>query len=86
MTTVYCNKCGGYIYTDDYCTAININSCICTDEPIVTQPQKQPFRCPVCGGNGLVPDGFYNITTGQWTAPTYVLSINCRSCNGTGIV
>lgn len=46
---------------------------------------KTPFRCPVCNGNGLVPNGFYISVTG-------VLSTNstnpetCRSCNGTGIV
>ena len=21
--------------------------------------QKLPYRCPICGGNGIVPDGFF---------------------------
>ena len=78
-----CERCGGMVLAFGDWTTLPI--CVCPPEPITT-PQKQPFRCPVCGGNGLVPDGFYDTTTGQWTAPTYVLSIKCRSCNGTGIV
>lgn len=85
MTTFYCEKCGGYIGGDiPEQLKTPLKSCVCSFESATLQ--KQPFRCPVCGGNGLVPDGFYDTTTGQWTAPTYVLSVNCRSCNGTGIV
>jgi len=44
-----------------------------------------PHRCPICNGNGLVPNGFYNQTSGMWcttdTAPEC-----CKSCNGKGIV
>lgn len=44
-----------------------------------------PHRCPVCSGNGIVPDGFYTQTTGQWnTASTETEP--CRSCDGKGIV
>jgi hypothetical protein len=46
---------------------------------------RQPHRCPVCGGNGIVPNSFYNTVSGMGytisTAPE-----QCRSCNGTGIV
>lgn len=77
-----CDKCGGYIYTDDYCTSMNINHCICTNEPIVTQPQKQPFRCPVCNGGGTVPAGIYN----RFCSTSYNTEETCRTCNGTGIV
>jgi len=45
----------------------------------------QPFKCPVCGGNGLVPAGFYNTVTGYSTT-TSTAPLTCRSCNGTGIV
>ncbi len=47
-------------------------------------------RCPVCGGNGQVPNGFYGTTNVQggvllWvsggTAPE-----TCRTCNGMGMV
>jgi len=41
--------------------------------------------CPVCGGNGLVPNGFYNQTSGQWTSCS-TLPGTCRTCNGTGVI
>ena len=43
-----------------------------------------PYRCPICGGNGIVLGGFYNQTSGAWvsTNPTE----ECRSCGGTGIL
>jgi len=44
-----------------------------------------PFRCPVCGGNGIVAGGFYGQTSGQWLAAE-VYSEQCRSCSGTGVV
>lgn len=42
-------------------------------------------RCPVCGGNGLVDNGFYNQTSGQWVTSDSTPE-TCRSCNGTGYV
>lgn len=44
-----------------------------------------PHRCPVCNGNGLVPNVFYMQTSGYW-ATTSITPETCRSCNGTGIV
>lgn len=44
-----------------------------------------PFRCPVCGGNGIVAGGFYGQTSGQWLSAE-VYSEECRSCKGTGVV
>ncbi len=44
-----------------------------------------PYRCPVCGGNGLVDNGFYMQTTGQRMTANAVPEM-CRSCQGTGIV
>ena len=46
---------------------------------------KQPHRCPVCGGNGLVPNGYYDQTSGQWST-TATTPKTCRSCEGTGVV
>ena len=45
---------------------------------------KVAQQCPVCGGCGLVPCGFYE----QYgVATTTVFSRQpCRSCSGTGIV
>lgn len=45
----------------------------------------QPYRCPVCNGNGKVPNGFYNQTSVYWSSTSTAPEI-CRSCNGSGIV
>lgn len=42
-----------------------------------------PYKCPVCGGTGIVPNGFYSQTSGQWSSAS---PETCRSCGGTGIV
>jgi len=44
-----------------------------------------PYCCPVCRGNGLVPNGFYRQTSGDWATDSIVPE-TCRSCKGTGIV
>ena len=44
-----------------------------------------PHRCPVCNGNGLVPNGFYMQTSGYWSTSS-ITPETCRSCSGTGIV
>ena len=44
-----------------------------------------PHRCPVCNGNGSVPNGFYAQTSGHWST-TSTAPETCRSCGGTGIV
>ena len=46
--------------------------------------------CPVCGGNGLVPQGFYSTTrkedgTLYWTSGGINLE-TCRGCEGKGWV
>jgi rubrerythrin len=46
---------------------------------------KIPYRCPVCWGNGIVPNGFYLSTSGQ-NLVSDAAPEKCRSCNGTGIV
>jgi len=47
---------------------------------------KKPYRCPVCGGKGVVENGFY--TTAQENGWTTTSSIpeTCKSCGGTGII
>lgn len=43
-----------------------------------------PYRCPVCNGTGLVPNGFYTRTISYWPT-TDVTPETCRTCKGTGI-
>ena len=52
---------------------------------VVVGGMLTPFRCPVCGGNGIVAGGFYGQTSGQWLSAG-VYSEECRSCKGTGVV
>ncbi|MDD3492310.1 MAG: hypothetical protein PHZ19_02275 [Candidatus Thermoplasmatota archaeon] len=40
-------------------------------------------KCPVCEGKGIVDKKFYPDIAGDPEAPDYV---DCRSCNGAGIV
>jgi DnaJ-class molecular chaperone len=54
--------------------------------PFYPQPvEKKPYTCPVCGGNGQVPHGFYTQTSGQWSS-TSSTPEQCRTCKGTGVV
>lgn len=46
---------------------------------------KKPHICPVCAGNGLVPNGFYRQTLGSWSTSDATPE-TCRSCNGAGYV
>lgn len=54
--------------------------------PIETVPtvSRKPYRCPICGGSGIVDSGFYNRTTQEWTSCGGTET--CRACAGTGIV
>ena len=45
----------------------------------------KPHICPVCRGNGLVPNGFYSQTQGTWLT-TDATPEMCRTCRATGIV
>lgn len=46
---------------------------------------RKPHACPICGGNGKVPRGFYDQTSGIWST-SYCTPETCRSCDGKGIV
>jgi DnaJ-class molecular chaperone len=43
-----------------------------------------PHVCPVCGGRGLVPNGFYNIQ-GLYSSSSAIHE-QCRTCKGTGVI
>jgi len=47
--------------------------------------QSIPHYCPVCGGNGLVPNGFYTSGLGHWST-TSTMPEKCRSCGGKGYI
>jgi hypothetical protein len=48
------------------------------------EPLRQPYRCPVCSGRGLVVAGFYD---GQVISiGTLLPQEPCRSCLGTGSI
>jgi len=38
---------------------------------------KTPHKCPVCGGRGIVPNGFY---TSQYGMTSNTAPEQCRSC------
>ena len=59
-----------------------------TNQPLLISDVSKslaPHRCPVCNGNGLVPNGFYMQTSGHWSTSS-ITPEPCRSCGGTGIV
>lgn len=71
---MFCNICGK-----------SHDSTACPCELTKTWDQSMtPFCCPVCGGNGIRPQGFYTQTTGMWTSSGG--TEQCRSCTGTGVV
>lgn len=45
------------------------------------------YKCPVCGGRGFVPCGFYTSQTYDGSSVTGSTSTEvCRSCHGRGII
>lgn len=47
--------------------------------------REQPYRCPVCGGKGLVPNNFYLVAGSNYNSDN-TSPDTCRSCGGKGIV
>lgn len=75
---MYCTDCGK-----------EHNTTVCPYHSQVMYPPQglevKPYLCPVCGGNGIRPSGFYSQTSGEWLSAD-TSTIPCRSCNGTGVV
>jgi|LSQX01.3.fsa_nt_gb DnaJ-class molecular chaperone len=44
---------------------------------------RRPFKCPVCGGRGIVPNGFYDIFPQSITS---IIPETCKTCHGSGII
>lgn len=53
-------------------------------EPVLFN-QMKPYCCPVCGGKGIVPSGFYSFP-GNFGGVTNTCAETCRACNGKGII
>jgi hypothetical protein len=47
-------------------------------------PEGVPHTCPVCGGRGIVPGGFYTSTGDTWISS--VATEQCRACCGSGVL
>ncbi len=45
----------------------------------------EAIKCPVCNGNGLVPNGFYNRTSETWSTSSAAPE-TCHSCTGRGYI
>lgn len=45
--------------------------------------ETKPYRCPVCGGRGIVQNGFYNMCADSTTLSN---GETCRSCGGKGVI
>ena len=47
----------------------------------------RPYRCPVCGGVGMMPQSFYNPSPfGPPSTTGGEMRVPCRACGGRGIV
>lgn len=82
----------GNEYTDGIDPDADITAPIPPAPPPIPQPLYAPLaqprtahRCPVCGGRGIVPTGFYDTTSGYYTTTTTAPE-GCRSCGGRGVV
>lgn len=53
--------------------------------PTIYNTNREVRCCPICGGNGIVSNGFYNHTGNTWVTSTTTPE-QCRSCNGKGYV
>lgn len=53
----------------------------------VSPISQTPYKCPVCEGRGIVPNGFYDIPNTQnvYTSSN-VAPHTCKSCSGSGII
>lgn len=52
--------------------------------PVVLK--KKPYKCPVCNGKGIVPNGFYSCVGDTIISTTTTIPEQCRSCKGTGVI
>ena len=46
--------------------------------------EKKPHKCPVCNGKGLLPCGFYNLSSKGILSDELIEQ--CKTCKGEGII
>ncbi len=83
-----------YPHSIEYPSFVHENSAIAAMQEFATlhaqkiadkMVEETAQRCPICGGNGLVANGFYNQTSGYWSTSS-ISPETCRTCNGTGVI
>lgn len=57
---------------------------IIDDQPDISK-SLAPYRCPICGGNGLVSGAFYTSLLGC-VGTSANITDQCRTCKGAGII
>ena len=48
--------------------------------------EHRPYCCPVCGGRGLVPQGFYTAVGVEYFTASGTAPETCKSCWGAGVL
>ena len=75
----------GDTFTNSEITATNTTKLKPSNWHYTSFGNKSVHCCPVCGGNGIVSNGFYNHTGNTWVTSTTAPE-QCRSCHGKGYV
>lgn len=68
-----------------YASYLPPHSCSVPGVELLSPNKKECHCCPVCNGSGMVPNGFYNSTSGIFITST-TTPITCRSCWGKGYI
>ena len=80
-----CEHDGSFIPVHEVIRLMNAFAASQKQQPTAEGAEETAQRCPVCGGNGLVANGFYNQTSGYWSTSS-ISPETCRTCNGTGVI
>ena len=78
-----CPICGRFYCDGRWCSAA-VSSW--PDWPTYPKSRRIPHTCPVCGGRGMVPAGFYDSSPGSIGGAVSLAPERCCTCEGKGIV
>ncbi len=56
-----------------------------SSKALISDSSPKPHCCPVCHGNGKVPNGFYNQVGGHG-GTSDITPEKCQSCDGKGVI